>query len=188
MSKRILLLNGIEVHGEDSVDRLAPALEDAGYQVIDVRLNKIRWWQGRFDRHCRENLTRIANEQEDGDHVIAHSNGVATQYQSMMGGLKYGKVFWLGGALGCKVDLPEDRFEMLYNFFNPHDRALFWGMLRPFHIWGGVGRLDYRGATIRKVQSKLVYGRSRNGHGHYFWPPCQAEVEAFILKKLAEVG
>ena len=168
-AQRILVLHGIHTDGRDNIDRLGMALQEMGFHVIDVELRQTRWWNGRSSRIVRENIDRVQAAMQEGDHVVAHSNGCRLAWECMEAGLLFGVVSLFSAALDACITFRPCRYSRILNFHNPRDRALFYGSLLPGHRWGGMGRGGYRGVS-RRILNMELRDTSSMGHSHWFEP------------------
>ena len=164
---RILIINGIESAGVESVDRIGLRLAALGYEVVDINLKVARWYNGRSKKVRNENLERIRAIARPGDHVIAHSNGCRLVYDAMRGGTEFGTVVLFAPALNRSVTFFPFGYKSITVVHNPYDWALFWGSILPGHIWGPLGRRGYNGVSER-VTNVGRPSHEGGGHGHYF--------------------
>lgn len=176
---RVLILNGIESAGVNSVDRVGYALEPLGYQIEDVALRPTKWYQGRENEIWLENLNRIHAVAQPGDHVVAHSNGCRLCFDMLDGGFRFGNLFWFAPALDKGLTLRDCCYRHCDVFANPHDKALLAGQFLWRHRWGAMGRVGYKGPCVGKVRTLFYPNRQGMGHGHYF--------EGELLKQLVRV-
>jgi len=166
------------------VDRVGRLLSDLGYHVEDVQLRPTGWAQGRSLDIRNENLERIRAVHQDGDNVVAHSNGCRLCWDLIDGGTEFGHLFWFAPALRSDLTLRDCKYRHLDVFANPHDKALLWGSLLPKHPWGAMGRLGYRGRCGGKARTLWFPERKGLGHGHYFESPLLEQVVGIIDREL----
>ena len=146
---KLLVFHGIRTNGDDNIDLLGGRIAAAGFPVVFVDMKNTRITSSRSKRILNENMDRIGRIYREGDHVLAHSNGVRTSHFLQNNGFKFGKCMFFNGALDSRVEFPEGSYEEILNVYNRRDSALMFGAMRPRHDWGALGRIGYRGKSPR---------------------------------------
>jgi len=132
----------------------------------------------------RNDGLRLANFVNDGDHIIAHSNGgnivqAAIQYswkENPKDGVRFDKVFMFSAAATSdKMSYPDGCLKKCYVIYNPRDNALKLGAMLPFHSFGRLGLLGFtrtperaRDRRFKNIEAYFSSGWFRPNHGYYF--------------------
>lgn len=167
MSDSIVLVHGIH----DSVGNWLAVERELANRGFNVRRFAYprRWaisyylpWVQRNDG------LRLANFVEDGDHVLAHSNGgnivqsaiknswarapwykrfwckITGKSEPEIDGVRFDHVFMFSAAATSdKMEYPEGSLNRCYVVYNPRDKALKLGAIMPFHPFGSMGLLGF---------------------------------------------
>jgi hypothetical protein len=165
--RRVVLLRGIRSDGENDVGVLGVRLERMGWEVTMVDLEMTKILTSRNSKLTRKNLEIMRLVCRPGDHVVAHSNGARLAWYAMQTGFRFGRCAFFGPALDGDVVFPVGAYESVDVWHNLFDLPVWLGSLRPWHRWGAMGALGYRGISPRVVNHSLR-GWRRLGHGHYF--------------------
>lgn len=167
MNRSIVLVHGIhdKVTNWGGVEK---ALVDRGFSVRKFAYPK-RWAISYYLPWIQRNDgLRLANFVEDGDHILAHSNGgnitqsaiknswakpgfFKRMLNKLLGnlpaepqGVRFGKVFMFSpAATSDKMSYPDGCLEKCYVVYNPRDKALKLGAIAPFHPFGSLGLLGF---------------------------------------------
>lgn len=170
--KRILCWNGIESNGSGSTDLFAQDLRALGYNALDVNYPKVSWYNARSKERLKANAHTVLSHHLYGDSVIAHSYGCAVALEAMRMGANFRHVFLFSPAIDSDIDIPRFGADSITVFYNRRDRAIFAGMLLPWHTFGAMGRYGYRGKQDPRVTNvayrNLATGKSFLNHSLYF--------------------
>lgn len=143
-------------HGQSSkgakVHRVGFELQRLGHVVSLHRYEVRHFWSyftrsgGPSDPDLVSDGRALAGDMDEGDCLIAHSNGAVVWQESIRWGAKWGKVILFSPA--CTSDrfhYSSDCLEECHTFFNPEDKAILlgsWLKKIPFtdHPYGKAGR------------------------------------------------
>jgi len=193
---KIVLVHGIR----DNVENwqgFKQDLIDSGHSVRTFAYPS-RWAISYYLPWIRRNDgLRLANFVEDGDNIIAHSNGgnivqAAIHHSWEDGeGVKFDNVFMFSAAATSdKMDYPEGSLNKCYVVYNPKDKALMLGALLPFHCFGSLGLLGFvrtlskgKDRRFMNIQAYFKSGFFSVNHGFYFKEKKQQWI-TFINEKL----
>lgn len=169
---RAHLLHGFNVRdsGAGTVNRLAPALEAAGYEVIMHDFG----WRGllgvRFF-NCRR-VAQLAAQVDEGDIAIGHSDGCNIINSAAHYGARFRRVVYINPALDADTPLA-DHIDAALVFADRRDWAVRFSSWLPWHRWGRMGA---KGPTTDPDRYATIY--HDYGHSGIFKKPER-------LKKLA---
>ena len=103
--------------------------------------------------------------------LVGHSNGCAIIYQACKYfGAEVDKAVFINPALDKHVDIP-DNLAKLDVWYSPSDKPVKWSKWLPFHPWGEMGRVGYKGPSTDKVRSfnkETAYPVSSAAHSDVF--------------------
>jgi len=132
----------------------------------------------------RNDGLRLANFVEDGDHILAHSNGgnvvqAAIEYswaENPDDGVRFDTVFMFSAAATSdKMEYPDGCLNKCYVVYNPQDNALKLGAILPWHCFGRLGLLGFirtpskaRDRRFKNIQAYFTSGWFKPNHGFYF--------------------
>jgi hypothetical protein len=143
------LLHGFNVRdgGENTIDKLKPYLERAGFTPFDhdygwLGLLGVRLHNGRIAQD-------VASKVKPGDIGIGHSNGCAILAEAARLGAPFAGLVFINPALDedCVV-APHVKFVHVYH--NEGDYAVWTARLLRFnHPWGAMGRDGFKGTDPR---------------------------------------
>lgn len=175
---RVILLHGFNVsdEGDRSIGRLQPYFERAGFSVKRPRygwlgLLGVRILNGRFSR-------LIADLAEPGDVVVGHSNGCAIATQAADLGAPFRILILLNPALDRDHQFAR-QLEEIHVWHSPSDSPVALARFLPWHSWGDMGAVGYRGKFDPRVHSynkENTYPVSSKAHSDVFEP---AKLEFF---------
>ena len=167
---KIVLIHGFNVKdaGAHTVDRLAPYLNKAGYEVEmdEADYGYYSLWKVRFRKHSA--VRRIAKALESADIVISHSNGGNYEDKALKAlehRDKSYKVIRISPALNAKQRIPEN-VERGFVFFTRTDKWVFLSGLLIGHSWGRMGWKGYSGDDRRMFNHN--YSDVIKGHSNWF--------------------
>lgn len=166
----MILLHGFNVRdeGERTVGRLAPYFERSGFAVKRPRYG----WRGLLGvRLLNETFaTIIADMAEPGDIVVGHSNGCAIAAQAADIGAPFGQMVLINPALDSDRRFPR-HVGRIHVWHSPSDSPVSLAKLLPWHAWGDMGAVGYRGPYDPRVTSynkENGYEVSSGGHSDVF--------------------
>lgn len=169
---RVILLHGFNVRdeGERTVGKLAPYFEAAGFAVKRPRygwlgLLGVRALNGKFAR-------LIADLSEPGDILVGHSNGCAIGVEAADLGATFTQLVLINPALDSDRRFPA-QIERVHVWHSPSDGPVFAAKFLPWHAWGDMGAVGYRGIYDPRVTSynkENGYPVSSSEHSDVFAP------------------
>ena len=154
MSKKptIYLIHGFNVDdkGAGTVDRFAPYLEVEGFTVVSIDYGHTMLAGVRL---CNNKLARtIANMAEPGSIIIGHSNGCSIIHRAVRFGAKFSQCVYINPALNRHATIGEyDAPFKMHVYHSPSDWVVKFARLLPFHLWGDMGAVGYKGDDRRYV-------------------------------------
>jgi len=183
---RVILLHGFNVsdEGERTVGRLQPYFEQAGYVVRRPRYG----WLGLLGvRVLNKRFARLlADLAEPGDVVVGHSNGCAIAVEAADLGAPFSQLVLINPALDSdRVFAPQ--IQRVHIWYSPSDTPVAFARLLPWHAWGDMGAVGYRGPYDPRVSSynkENGYAISSSGHSDVFEPNKLKFFAPAILKSL----
>ena len=181
--RNIVLVHGIHDNVSNWLS-VELALTNRGFNVRRFAYPS-RWAVSYYLPWVRRNDgLRLANFVEDGDHVLAHSNGgnvvqAAIEYswaENPEDGVQFGNVFMFSAAATSdKMSYPEGCLKKCFVVYNNKDNALKLGALLPFHPFGNLGLLGFvrtpeksRDRRFKNIQAWFTSGWFKPNHGFYF--------------------
>jgi len=166
---RILGINGILSHGEDSTDKLLKLLQCRGYDAKPVDYPLATAFLARFSQ--KRNARILKAHHRHGDCLIAHSYGCLISLRAMEMGAKFDTVFWFAPAMSEHIVIPHHACKRLYVIHHLEDLAIKLGSWLWFHDFGKMGAVGYQGPPDDRVTNLQTFGESsydRMLHSHYF--------------------
>lgn len=171
---RVWLLHGFNVSdgGERTVQALAPFFEAEGYEVKRFRYG----WRGLLGvRMMNDTFARIlADIIEPGDIVLGHSNGGCIGYLAAAEhAAPIGQLVLINPALDADVKFPA-QLRAVHIWHSPSDRPVAVAKLLPWHNWGDMGAVGYRGPhdpRVRSYNKENGYPVSSREHSDVFTEP-----------------
>lgn len=163
-------------NGVRFIDWLAPFFKDEGW-ATDTTFDY--GWTGIFsallfnDRWAR----LLAGRVRPGDIGVGHSNGCAVLARAAEMGAPFDELIFLHPALDRRADIAPHvrRITVLHA---PHEIPTLLARFIPFHPWGDMGRVGYRGKDPRFVNINTetanehpVFGHTGEGRNPKFWGP-----------------
>jgi hypothetical protein len=140
---KAVLVHGFNVRdgGANTVDRLAPHLEDEGYEVDmdEADYGFIGLTAVRLRKH--KAIIRIIDALQDADVVVAHSNGANYVLKALKHLPKtyHIHVVFLSPAANRKAKFAES-VKKAHVFYTKTDFWIWVSGLLPFHPWGRMGQ------------------------------------------------
>mgnify|MGYP000315437314 CR=1 FL=1 len=132
----------------------------------------------------RNDGLRLANFVDDGDHILAHSNGGNIVQSAIKNswledpedGVRFDKVFMFSpAATSDKMSYPDGCLNKCYVVYNPRDNALKLGAIAPWHPFGSLGLLGFvrtpekaKDRRFKNIQAYFTSGWFKPNHGFYF--------------------
>ena len=168
----IVIVHGINSDG-GGVFRMGEKLARLGYDVRFFRYEKrhfFSYWRKSLMRQDGSGLLHSA-AYSPGCDVICHSNGQLVVQSAIEQGATFGKMIVFSGAgTSDKFVFPEDSIEEGHWFANIKDKAVFFGVLVPWHPFGRAGRRGYAGVPDpRQTNHYFSFGK--------WWQACQQPLE-----------
>lgn len=183
---RAILLHGFNVsdEGEGSIGRLTPYLERDGWHVKRPRygwlgLLGVRLMNTRFAR-------LIADMAEPGDVVLAHSNGAAIAVEAAELGAPFAELVLINPALDSDREFPE-QLNQITIWHSPSDSPLWISKFLPWHAWGDMGAVGYRGpydVRVMSINKENGFPVSSKEHSDVFAP---GKLEFFAPLIISEI-
>ena len=185
----LVLVHGFNVKDPTlSIERTSPNLADMGYTVLAFHYGKadlvdVRWGNENIAYALLSQIHTIKRYVGDAEIIpVGHSNGCALIHRA--GELQAEPLFtrqiYISPALNKKTKLAPmiSRCDVLHNL---GDTAVRFGSLIPFHIWGTMGRVGYKGDDIRYINHDC--SKEVDGHSDWFTP----EKLAFTVGKVDQI-
>lgn len=154
----IVLVNGINTHGEGNVDLLGRELHERGHDIVDVRLPKRHtisaWWGAAKDA---EAILKMSSE---GDVIVGHSFGCLRAAHAMKK-REYKAAFMIAPAM--RKSWQFENPARVWCFYSPSDWVVWLGSLIPGHPFGKAG--------VRGYLQLEAYGHNiemQSDHDDYF--------------------
>lgn len=185
MHNDTILLHGVISKGTNDVMRFKPLLEKEGMEACDYNYEREfileTWLTPKVDDLRAKGL---AQTHSDGrPNIIAHSNGCAIASWAMQNhGLKANKVFFSAPAFDAFAHYPEDAFNELYVFHSYCDYLIWLGSLIPFHRFGAMGSMGYRGETDSRIHNIHCKGYTHHTYFRSGWD----KYSNFVISTLKE--
>lgn len=183
---RVILIHGFNVRdgGAGSILTLAPYFEAAGYRVKRFRYGFTFLLGVRF--LCRRFARLLYDMAEDGDIVVAHSNGCLIAMMAAEMDAEFSHMVFLNPALDRDCPLPAG-VGRLDVWHSPSDLAVRAARWLLFHRWGDMGAIGYRGLHDKRIRSfnkERDFPISSRGHSDVFTEP---RLSYFAPRIVAEV-
>lgn len=159
-----ILSNGINSHGEGSVDLLGNVLRGRGHNVIDVQHDMRHSWQVRSkNARLHDTVDILAVTPDSANNVlVGHSYGgikcmLAAEH------FPYCHIYLFRPALSKKYPIPENVKGRVTVIYSPRDWTVWLGSLLVWHPFGQAGVRGLDGAT--NILSPFK-GHSGDFHGY----------------------
>lgn len=170
MSFIVYLVHGFNVkdYGERTIKTIAPYFEELGY---DVRFFDYRWMGLGRVRLCNKNLAyAFAKLARPGSIAVGHSNGCAIIHHAAQFGAPFGEVVYINPALNRKAALARQIYKA-HVWHSPSDVTVWTASWLPWHTWGRMGAVGYKGKDERYVNydKENAYEISSNKHSDVFY-------------------
>ncbi|MDC3312694.1 hypothetical protein OAV22_02030 [Flavobacteriaceae bacterium] len=197
MNRNIVLVHGIH----DNVKNWSAFERALRFRGFNVRLFAYphRWAISYYLPWVRRNDgLRLANFVNDGDHVLAHSNGgnivqAAIEYswaEDPDDGVRFDKVFMFSAAATSdRMEYPDGSLDECFVVYNPRDNALKLGSILPWHCFGSLGLLGFirtpskaRDRRFHNIQAYFTSGWFKPSHGFYFKDQIDRWID-FVVEK-----
>lgn len=174
---KLVLVHGFKVDdgGVKTVDTLIPFLPE--HEIFQADYG----WLGFFGvRVYSDTIARvIAGMAPEGSIGIGHSHGAAELIKACKFGAKFSQLILINPALDNDLEMPvgPDRIDVLHN---SKDDVVIKAKYRPFHLWGDMGRVGYKGTDKRVHNHETRRLFNVKGHSAVFKRP---EALANYIKK-----
>jgi len=171
-----LLVHGFNVEDpERTVGGIAKHLRDRGHDVHKFCYGHAGFLDVRFANdnisYALVSQVRSIRKLAPGVEVvpIGHSNGCALIHRAaeIMEEPLFQRVVYLSPALNNKAELPPLLTKCTV-MHNTGDRVVSLGSLIPFHSWGNMGRVGYKGIDVR--YENVDCSKDVSGHSDWFSP------------------
>jgi hypothetical protein len=167
---RVILIHGFNVsdEGEGTVGKLGPMFEAAGYTVKRPRYG----WRGLLGvRALNKTFSRmITDMSEPGDIAVCHSNGAAIAAEAADLGAPFSQLVLINPALDHDRRFPR-QLDAIHVWHSPSDGPLKFARLLPWHSWGNMGAVGYRGpadARVTNYNKQSDFRVSSSAHSDIF--------------------
>jgi len=187
----INLVHGIRGQGEDSIDKLIPALHAVRLITRDINYPKIsatafaltpRKWNR--ERQFRDGQI-VVDATEDGEDIIAHSRGCLVATRAMEIGRKFRCAFFFAPAMNADFFFPEGAVEYVWIIYCPNDAVIKLAGLIPWNDGGSMGRIGYNGPAHPSL-AELQVEAETPAHSHYFFFPHLEGWSYFIADRIVD--
>lgn len=165
----IYLVHGWWTRGE-SMDRLGLSLRSRGYRVRYLRYGKV-FWRWRLIQRIFDALTGFLahhSDWQDGDVIVAHSNGCNIAHKAMRLGLAPSQCVFLSPALDECIHTDDYSPDVgkVHVWYTRRDFAVWLARFVLNSDWGAMGRYGYRGSDPRFCNHDWTHIIS--GHSGWF--------------------
>lgn len=148
----VWLVHGFNVTdgGAGSVGKLAPYFEAAGFEVKRFRYG----WKGLLGVR-RSNGTfaqLLADVVNPGDIIVGHSNGGCLAKLAADLGAPAAQLVLINPALDADARFAQ-QVGRIHIWHSPSDKPVTWARWLPWHAWGDMGAIGYRGPYDPRVMS-----------------------------------
>lgn len=148
---RVWLVHGFNVsdQGKGTVQTLRPYFEAAGFEVKLWRygwrgLLGVRYMNGTFAQ-------LLADAVDDGDIIVGHSNGACLAKLALdQTEAKLGQLVLINPALDSDAHFAKN-CGAIHVWHSPSDSPVAWAKILPWHAWGDMGAVGYRGPYDPRV-------------------------------------
>lgn len=147
---RAILVHGFNVYdgGRNTIGRLVPYLEAAGY---DVRIFRYGWLGLVSVRLFNQRFAELLADMSNPDDVmIGHSNGCCLLHLAAQHRARFRKVVYINPALDRAAPLAP-QVGALHVWHSPSDAPVAWARWLPDHPWGDMGAWGYQGRHDPRV-------------------------------------
>lgn len=190
-NERILCWNGLYLGDTEcyGTGYIARDLKLKGLSAKEVHCPEVTvmqsWSTDRITRIAERILKEHGNDETDS--IVAHSYGCLVAIRCMELGAKFKHAFFLGPAASCKADIPEN-VKGLTVFHNHYDIAVAAGTLLPFHLFGAMGVVGYKGDFKEVTNIRYNHFNPTKydpwNHSHYFNPEYRSKIVDTISSTL----
>ncbi|MCP5006182.1 MAG: hypothetical protein GY941_19910 [Planctomycetes bacterium] len=157
---RIWGIHGIWTKGTKSVDPCGQILQrEYGIKYLNYDYPYNRLIQQRNPFLLRNNATALATAMQDGDHILAHSNGASIVYEALRQNprVTLGCIILVAPAFGATTSWQGKHFKRMLIMYNRYDRAILAGQYLYKHKFGALGRLGYRGNPDYRIDGMGIH-------------------------------
>jgi pimeloyl-ACP methyl ester carboxylesterase len=184
----VWLVHGFNVTdgGAGSVGKLAPYFEAAGFDVKRFRYG----WKGllgvRLSNHTFAQL--LADVVNPGDIIVGHSNGGCIAKLAADLGAPAAQLVLINPALDADTRFAP-QLGRIHIWHSPSDKPVAWARWLPWHAWGDMGAIGYRGpydARVSSYNKENGFPVSSRAHSDVFSRDCVRYYGPLIVKKTIE--
>lgn len=180
---RAFILHGFNVldDGENTTDKLITLVRELGYDPIPFDYG----WLGLIGaRFFSRNLAKLlSNLSSNGDIAIGHSNGCNIINQAVRHGARFRRLLYVSPALGENAELGAQVLKCTV-LHTHRDWIVKLSCLLPFHPWGRMGAVGYRGGDSRYANIDCTNWSF--GHSDYFKDKNLSRLFYFTRRALSE--
>jgi len=138
------LIHGIHSSSGGNTSKLAPFFRAAG---LDVMVRSYGWamalTSGLTDWLNERRARRLAENIENGDSIVCHSNGAAVAWHIQSEHRLLDTLILINPALDADIEF--HNVSRVIVVHNAGDDVVAWSVLAPFSHWGSMGRDGYTG-------------------------------------------
>lgn len=150
----VWLIHGWWTRGE-KLEKLGHSLRARGYTVRLLRYGK-HFWRWKLNKAVFDALSAVLSHHsdwQDGDVIVAHSNGANIAHKAMRLGLQPSQCIWLSPALD--EDIATDDYGPgvgpIHVWHTTREWATWFAKWVPSSEWGAMGKYGYQGADPRFI-------------------------------------
>ena len=161
MSKNYILCHGFNVRdaGKETIDKLLPHMQIDEVQQADYgyfNLFGVRW----FNKSIATTLAGMSNRHSIG---IGHSNGCAILVEAARHTNNIEHLILINPALDNDTSFPNS-VKKIDVFYNQTDKVVTISKWMPWHVWGDMGRVGFKGSDsrVRNHNTRWLF----DAHGH----------------------
>lgn len=179
------ILHGFNIHdgGKKTTDKLIPIVEELGYTPIQFDYGWLGLLGARFFSNNLASL--LASITKPGDIAIGHSNGCNIIHQATLKKASFHRVLFISPALGNSMELGPEVSQCTI-LHTRRDWVVQLAKFLPFHPWGNMGRVGYRGTDPR--HKNIDCTNWAGGHSDYFSDQNLSRLSYHVRKSLDEKG
>lgn len=183
IKKRCFILHGFNVFddGKNTTDKTISVVRALGYDPIPFDYGWLGFIGARF---FSRNLAKLlASLTKNGDIAIGHSNGCNIINQAVRYGAQFERLFYVSPALDENTLLGAQVLKCTV-LHTHRDWVVKLARLLPYHPWGRMGAVGYRGGDSRYENVDCTNWSF--GHSDYFKDKNISRLFYFLRRSLSE--
>lgn len=185
IKRKCFILHGFNIKdgGEKTTDKLVALVREMGYEPIQFDYG----WLGLLGaRIFSDNIAHLlTNLSSNGDIAIGHSNGCNIINKAIRYGAQFERLLYVSPALDNNTELGAQVLECTV-LHTKRDWVVQLASILPWHPWGNMGRVGYRGEDNRYKNIDCTNWAA--GHSDYFSEQNLGRLCYFTIRALDEKG